>query len=567
MANEYSDEDIWGLPAQSGTVLSDEDVWGGGFSEPLNLRAMSKEQLMEAYRNLPRDDPQRNMVRKAIVGGYTQGPQMTGTQSAIAGATDALSFGLSDEINAGIAGLTGGDYDAELGAQRQMMRNAADDNPGAYVGGQLGGAAVQAVATGGGSLWGTGAVRAAPAATWGGRAVQTARNVARPAAAAGVSGAVYGFNSGEGGVGNRLTNAAETGAMSAAFAPVAAGVSKSLGKTWNRMRGQNQIWSSEELEQTSQSLYRQATQAGAVVQPNTTQNVGRRMIAQVVGDENYDPAIPEAFTNARLAMNRVERSLVNQGGVPLPGGGVKMNAPKTLEELETLRRTLTKLAGKSQDDEARMIFNMRRTLDEAIDSLTPADMVNGDPAAFNVLRDARQLWRVKSETEWAEEMLQRAQNSAGQFSNSRWENAVRTQARQAGNNSKKMRQMPDEVVAATERVANPGMVQNLIRDAGKWSPFGIRGPMATALNPAVGVPLMAAGQAASIASGELTRRNFRNLQRTIQRALPPKDVPIPASERVSNRAIPFALPGLLSDEPFLIDAQGREYDAKGRRIK
>ena len=515
---------------------------------PMDFNTMSKDQLIDAYRTLPGDDPRREEVKRILVAG-TDVPVMNRAQSAVAGATDAMSFGLSDEINAGLTALTGGDYDTELNAQRQMMRNAEGSNPGYYAGGQIAGGLVQAAATGGGSL--VGATRAIPAATRLGRVAQTVGNVAKPAVTAGASGAVYGFNSGEGGLDSRLQNAAEVGTASAVLGPVANVAAKGIGTVANKVRGQSPIWSSKELEDMSQRLYRQATQEGAMVRPNTIANVGYHMNAQVVNDINYSPNIPEGFAAARKAMDIVDRVFISKGPrVSRATGQTTVGTPATLEEMEVVRRRLTKLAGQTpDDDEARMILKMRSVLDDAIGGLTPADMANGSQSAFNTLGEARKLWNVKSQTEWAETMLNRAHNRAGQFSISKMENAIRTETRNAANNAKTMRRMPKEVVKATEKVANPGMAQNTVRNLAKFAPFaGPYGATISAIAPQFGVPLMVAGQVAQVASNRLTKKNFRELQRTIQRAMPPKPVPVPVGEAISRRAVPFALPGLLSED-------------------
>lgn len=594
MANPWDNDPIVG-PADDQPWLNDVATDAAAPSPRLDWRNMTKDQLMEAYRTLPRDDPQRELVKKMLVAS-TDVPTMTPAQSVVAGATDAMSLGLSDEINAAIAPVTSrmglsasttGNYEDELAAQRQMMRDAEESNPGYYVGGQIAGGLVSGAATGGATGTLFGATRAAPALTRTGRLVQKAGNVGKSALTAGIGGAVYGFNSGEGGVDARLRNARDVGVTSAVLGPVAEKVAKGIGRVGNRMRGETPIWTPNEIEEASQRLYRQATQAGATVQPNTMANVGRRMVGEVLGDINYSSDVPQAFTNARLAMDIVDRVFIKRqpkpGAAPraprgiVPGGtqsmqGLKGGTPTSLEELEVVRRRLTKLAGSTMDDdEARMIFKMRSALDEAIDNLTPADMANGSPAVFQTMDEARKLWRVKSETEWADEMLRRAKNSAGQYSISKTENAIRTQARQAAQNTRKFRRFSDPVKEAVENVANPGFAQNRVRDLGKFAPLGGGyGPTIAAIAPAVGVPLMAAGQVAQIASHQLTKKNFRNLQRTIQRSMAPKPVPVRAGEVTARRAVPFAVPGLLGDEvtmPFLTDAQGREYNTKGKRTK
>jgi hypothetical protein len=530
---------------------------------------LTRDQLLEAYRKLPKDDPRREQVKRRVMEAIKV-PTMSRLQSGIAGATDSMSLGLSDEINAGLSAITGGDYSRELANQRNMMKNAEADNPGTFAGGQMAGALVSAI-PGGGLGAARAAVRAPQYASAATKALRVAGAGSRAAAEGAATGAVYGFNTGEGGLKERLSKAGADATAAAIATPIAKVAARGIGSGINRLKGQTGIWSADEIERTSKTLYNQANQAGAVVRPNTTTNLGRRMIAQVVNDENYDPATPEAFVKARQAMGAVERSFVNQGAVRLPGGGAKMNAPKTLSEMETLRRRLTELAGDAAtNDEKRLIYKMRATLDEGIDQLQPADMVNGSPDAFRILEQARGLWRVKADTEWAEDAVRRAEARAGQFSVSKMENALRTEARGVSLNDKKLGKFDEPTQRAIEKVANPGAVQNTIRNLSKFSPTSGTAPYILAgVNPALGSTMMGLGMGAQVASGELTKRNFRQLQRTIQRGLPEKDIPVPRGERLVKRAAKFATPGLLDSEAevFFEDAKGNKYDREGRLIE
>ena len=131
--------------------------------QQLHLDQFSKDDLMNAYKALPRDDPRRNAVRDQIVqmGGepFDRGI-MSKQQAQVAGITDAASLGMSDEINAGIAGLTGGrisplggkTYDEELKLERDQLHNAQKDDPGHYADGQIAGMAIQALPTFGASI-------------------------------------------------------------------------------------------------------------------------------------------------------------------------------------------------------------------------------------------------------------------------------------------------------------------------------------------------------------------------------------------------------------------------------
>lgn len=139
-------------------------------------------------------------------------------------ATDALSFGLGDEIRAGmdtlIQKLPGGaqprTYEQNLAAERERERGFSEQNPvTSAVAGIAGGLAnpiARALPTGAGLTMGRQALTSA-------------------GAGAGM-GAAYGLGEGEGGLGNRLENATSAavvgGVVGGAAPPVLAGVSKGL---------------------------------------------------------------------------------------------------------------------------------------------------------------------------------------------------------------------------------------------------------------------------------------------------------------------------------------------------
>lgn len=142
------------------------------FTKPVDTSPYSVQELMDAYRKLPRDDPRREQVKQQIIKlgnePFERGI-MSKEQAQIAGITEGASLGLSDEINAGIAGVTGGrisalggkTYDEELQLQRQQAANAQKDDPGRFAEGQIAGMVLQAAPTLGASIPENAAVRAA----------------------------------------------------------------------------------------------------------------------------------------------------------------------------------------------------------------------------------------------------------------------------------------------------------------------------------------------------------------------------------------------------------------------
>ena len=186
---------------------------------------------------------QQNIDSLSAKSGAKPKQEPTGNLSAFAeGVGQGLTFGFSDEIEAGARGaldfVTGGPgYSERLKAARARQKQAADTNPLAYYGGEIGSAI--AVPFGAARLAGRAAAaapglatRAAEFATVRGVPVgfgATSRSAnmglgARTAASASEGaayGAAYGFGQGEGGFGDRAVNAAETGTVGGIFGGVA----------------------------------------------------------------------------------------------------------------------------------------------------------------------------------------------------------------------------------------------------------------------------------------------------------------------------------------------------------
>lgn len=129
----------------------------------------------------------------------------TGRGTALAaGLAQGVTFGASDEGTAAIGAFMnpGSSYDYELARAREINRRGAEDDPLAFYGGLIPGA-VASSALGG---------RAAGINLTGPTLLNTA---VRGAGIGGVEGALYGFNTGEGGVGSRIGSAAREGILGA----------------------------------------------------------------------------------------------------------------------------------------------------------------------------------------------------------------------------------------------------------------------------------------------------------------------------------------------------------------
>lgn len=174
--------------------------------------------------------------------GGRSGDQVSALEAAGLGAADSALFGFSDELyGAGVGGLSalrGGDfssaYDRATGAARRRRALAEDQQGGAFMAGQLGGALVGG---GGLSLAGRAALRGSTALARIAQGTNWAGRIGLSAATSGAGGALYGAGSGD--AGNRLQTAATYAGLGAvggaAFSGLSSLVGPHLASAWRGM--------------------------------------------------------------------------------------------------------------------------------------------------------------------------------------------------------------------------------------------------------------------------------------------------------------------------------------------
>lgn len=136
------------------------------------------------------------------------------------------TFGMGDELQAGLASLMGADYEQGLNVARGGLKESAEANPvTAAVANMVGGAG--SAILGGGAL-GSALSKIAPAtaSTVGG--ALAANPIKAGMGVGGVSGGLYGFGTGEGGAGERAENAAISGVLGAGIGGAVPFVGKNI---------------------------------------------------------------------------------------------------------------------------------------------------------------------------------------------------------------------------------------------------------------------------------------------------------------------------------------------------
>jgi hypothetical protein len=302
------------------------------------------------------------------------------------------------------------------------------------------------------------------------------------------AGAMFGAASATlGGAGEMIGG--ETGKTIGAFAPLALAL---------RGRGQApKAPTAEALKDEAQQAYKAAENAGVVISETSLANTVTKMARDAVKEGMH----PKLHPRAAAALEAV---------------GAEMNMPLTLERAEVLRRVLKGAASTADASERRLVMRMVDKFDDFVGNLKPADVLAGDAAAATEsLAKARNLWGRARKSEFVDDLMERARTRASQFSGSGYENALRTEFRNAVMNPKKLRMFSPEEQAALKRVAKGGPLENILRMVGKFAPTGV---VSSALSggagfavggPAGAIALPAAGFAARKAATGLTERNAK----------------------------------------------------------
>ena len=387
-------------------------------------------------------------------------------------------------------------------------------------------ASIPALATGQSAL-----MKAAPTAV--GRAGQAA-------AVGGLTGA-YGAGT-QATDADSLSDAAKSMAKGAAFGAVTGGATSygldKLAGAFTRSQANKTIPTVEELGNAADQAYQSARNAGLVVKPNSYADLADD-IAATVAREGINPKLHPKATAALEVINDAK-------GQPL-----------SLDQIDQVRR-IVKDAAKSPD-EYRLTGIIKNKLDDYLSNLGPNDVHAGDSeAAVSALTTARDLWSRMRKGETIEGLIEKAKNSAPNFSGSGMENALRTQFRSLANNAKQMRFFSDAEQEAIKKVARGGPVENTLRMLGKFAPTGVvsgvlsGGAGAAMLGTPGAVALPALGWGARQAATAMTKGNVDALGNLVRSGgnLPAPQALAPEVQGLLNASGPALSPamrGLLSD--------------------
>lgn len=393
---------------------------------------------------------------------------------AVRGAADMLTFGLSDEISAGLGSLTGvggeqGNYDANLAAQRERDSQGGMER----FGGQIAGALVLP-----------------------GAASKTVLGAVGKGA---LAGGVYGYGSGEGSVADRAKNAA----LSAGIGGAAGGILKAGANAIGNRAAAKAIPTIEDLRNASQAGYKAAEAAGVIVRPEGI----RRVATETVGD---------------LAEFGYHETLQPKIGVILKEMERLGNTNTTYKGLDQLRKIAGQVAGSTEPAERAMATRIIQRLDDYMANLSPDDVIMGNAAQASAgIRQGRDNWARMRRAEMVDTAAIKAKRRADTTgTGGNLENTLRQNVRAILDNPKRSRGMTPAETAMAEKVVSGTPAQDALRLVGRLSPTtgGLSAALnvgATAVNPMMAIP-GAVGMASKAAAERLTKRNVEQLSQIIR---------------------------------------------------
>lgn len=292
------------------------------------------------------------------------------------------------------------------------------------------------------------------------------------------------------------------------------------------------IPSKSALKQSAQQAYKNAEDAGATISGES--------YASAVGD--LRKSLQDEGLNSKLMPNTsaaLEHISEHEG-------------PITVKQLDTYRKVARAAESNSfmNPADARMAGKIIDHIDDFMENIGEKDIAGGAANnaadAVSSLKEARGLWSRYKKADTIDNLIEKADLRASQFSGSGYENALRTEFRKFAMNDKKMRGFNPEEQAAIKSVASGGPIGNALRYFGKLAPSGI---VSGFMSAKLGEDLAgAAGSGAVMGGGALSR--YLATKSTEGRAIAAQELmrrgPNPPPPQVSLQ------PGNLNLAPLLI---------------
>lgn len=255
----------------------------------------------------------------------------------------------------------------------------------------------------------------------------------------------------------------------------------------------------DELKQLSRNQYQQAKEAGIVFKKDSFKSFANQLEKDLI-EEGLDKDIqPTAFK----ALNRITTAA---------------NKANTLSEIETLRKVAQGASASTNASERMFGQKMIERLDDYIETSSPENILAGDKAGIDAIRNAREAWRTSKKAEIMDDIFNSAELRAeANYNVSGMENVLRRKLVNLADNKKLMRTFTKDEQEAIIKAAKGGTMQNFYRRIGKYAPTGVISTtfgsgLGGAAGAAVGgIPGAFVGGVAIPAIGAAARRRATNI--------------------------------------------------------
>ena len=429
---DMSDSDLlMGLHRKFYPDMHVKEFLGGIEGTQVFLDDFSNPELKEYY---------REGVQKPVSGesDADRGKRLFGTMESPVGspgntatalgrsALQGLTFGAGDEIVArGASLLSGNEYEQELRAERDRLALGRSERPVASTVAEIGGAL------------------AVPGAAMA-RGKTAAQTAAKFAGAGALGGGVYGFNSGEGGLENRLDDAgrgAVVGGLLGAATPLAGDVLVRGAQSVKNSRAVRKMAkaapSRDAFEQQAKNLFGSMKNA----------QLPRADFAKSVQGVAADAA---EFGMDDMLTPQASRVVGNMQDV-----AANPNPSMTMNELNVLRRQAAIPAGDvANRPQAALGVRLIDAVDQFVDDAAPQLGEKG--------REARKMWSTLRKMDEMDEIFSRAEAAASGL-----ENGLKNEFRKILKSKKLRRGYTKAELSAMAKVVNPGVLGGLIRQVGR----------------------------------------------------------------------------------------------------
>jgi hypothetical protein len=261
-----------------------------------------------------------------------------------------------------------------------------------------------------------------------------------------------------------------------------------------------------EVSQQARAAYQSANKAGLAVKPEYLGGVVAKIRARLSGEGEdplgYDPMMQPGVARA---IARFEEDIAS--GQPL-----------SLQKLDNLRQILKAPAGDFNNPKQQMITSeLVDIFDDALLDINPKTVIAGNAKeATAAIESARKLYTTQKKLQTIEGLIYKANISAGGYSQSGVDNALRVQFATLARNSKKMAQFNKTERAEIEKIATGGnALEKANRLIGK---LAVRGPVTAAVQtmlPGGGIETIVASEAGKRAAEVMRQQNVQKLMEMI----------------------------------------------------